>query len=173
MTFWNDLLRNDYAGTGFIDGGRAQITGWLYDALLKNKPYDVFVRELISPTPESEGFAKGIIWRGQVNASQRPSGENLMRIAPPAKADTLRKKQLFEGAMRLRYRVLLEKGLDMMNGTVRMANRTGESSAWVSRAQEAQRALESALADEKAALEKMPFTEAELRAELEALKKKP
>lgn len=72
MTFWNDLLRNDYAGTGFIDGGRAQITGWLYDALLKNKPYDVFVRELISPTPESEGFAKGIIWRGQVNASQRP-----------------------------------------------------------------------------------------------------
>lgn len=72
MTFWNDLLRNDYAGTGFIDGGRAQITGWLYDALLKNKPYDQFVRELISPTPESEGFAKGIIWRGQVNASQRP-----------------------------------------------------------------------------------------------------
>ncbi|MBL9161770.1 MAG: PSD1 domain-containing protein [Planctomycetaceae bacterium] len=72
MTFWNDLLRNDYAGTGFIDGGRAQITGWLYDALLKNKPYDQFVRELISPTPASEGFAKGIIWRGQVNASQRP-----------------------------------------------------------------------------------------------------
>lgn len=72
MTFWNDLLRNDYAGTGFIDGGRAQITGWLYAALLANKPYDQFVRELISPTPDSEGFAKGIIWRGQVNASQRP-----------------------------------------------------------------------------------------------------
>jgi hypothetical protein len=72
LTFWNDLLRNDYAGTGFIDGGRAQITGWLYDALLKNMPYDQFVRELVSPTPESEGFAKGIIWRGQVNASQRP-----------------------------------------------------------------------------------------------------
>jgi hypothetical protein len=72
ITFWNDLLRNDYAGTGFIDGGREQITGWLYDSLLKNKPYDQFVRELISPTPESAGFAKGIIWRGQVNASQRP-----------------------------------------------------------------------------------------------------
>jgi hypothetical protein len=72
ITFWNDLLRNDYAGTGYIDGGREQITGWLYDALLKNKPYDQFVRELISPTPESAGFAKGIIWRGQVNASQRP-----------------------------------------------------------------------------------------------------
>lgn len=72
LTFWNDLLRNDYAGTGYIDGGRSQITGWLYNALLNNKHYDEFVRELISPTPESEGFAKGIIWRGQVNASQRP-----------------------------------------------------------------------------------------------------
>jgi tetratricopeptide (TPR) repeat protein len=97
---------------------------------------------------------------------------DVMRIPAPIQADNLRKKQLFEGAMRLRYRVLLEKGLDMMNGTVRMGDRTGESSAWVSRAREAQRTLELALQDEKAALAKMPFTEDELRAELEALKKK-
>src|SRR5205807_5495021 len=38
--------------------------------LLDNKPYDQFVRELISPTPDSEGFIKGIKWRGNVNASQ-------------------------------------------------------------------------------------------------------
>ena len=72
MVFWNDLLRNDYAGTGYIDGGRKQITGWLYAALSENKPYDVFVRELIAPTPVSEGFAKGIIWRGSVSAGARP-----------------------------------------------------------------------------------------------------
>lgn len=72
LTFWNDLLRNDYAGTGFIDGGRQQITAWLYQALLDDMPYDEFVRALVSPTPESAGFAKGIVWRGQVNASQRP-----------------------------------------------------------------------------------------------------
>ena len=72
ITFWNDLLRNDYRGTGFIDGGRKQITSWLYDALLTNKPYDEFVKELISPTSESEGFIKGIKWRGRVNASQVP-----------------------------------------------------------------------------------------------------
>ena len=72
LTFWNDLLRNDYAGTGYIDGGRKQITDWLYKSLLNNKPYDKFVRELIAPRPRSEGFAKGIVWRGQVNASQRP-----------------------------------------------------------------------------------------------------
>ena len=72
LTFWNDLLRNDYAGTGYIDEGRRQITGWLYRSLLENKPYDQFVRELISPTPESEGFIKGIKWRGRINSSQTP-----------------------------------------------------------------------------------------------------
>lgn len=70
LSFWNDMLRNDYAGTGFIDGGRKQISGWLYNSLTKNKPYDQFARELISPTPDSEGFVKGIKWRGNVNASQ-------------------------------------------------------------------------------------------------------
>lgn len=71
ITFWNDLLRNDFAGTGFIDGGRKTITEWLYAALRDNLPYDRFVRELVDPpTPDSEGFAYGIRWRGRINASQ-------------------------------------------------------------------------------------------------------
>lgn len=70
MSFWNDLLRNDYVGTGYIDGGRKQITTWLHRSLLENKPYDQFVAELISPSAESVGFIKGIKWRGEVNASQ-------------------------------------------------------------------------------------------------------
>jgi hypothetical protein len=72
LSFWNDLLRNDYAGTGYIDGGRKQISAWLYRALAGNKPFDDFVRALISPTADSEGFIRGIKWRGNVNASQRP-----------------------------------------------------------------------------------------------------
>ncbi len=72
MVFWNDLLRNDYAGTGYIDGGRKQITSWLYVSLLANKPYDQFARELIAPSSDSEGFAKGLIWRGAVSAGQVP-----------------------------------------------------------------------------------------------------
>jgi hypothetical protein len=71
LSFWNDLLRNDYQGTGYIDGGRKQISTWLYQALLENKPYDQFARELIAPSPESEGFINGIKWRGNVNASQK------------------------------------------------------------------------------------------------------
>lgn len=70
ISFWNDLLRNDYRGTGYIDGGRRQISAWLYKSLVDNKPYDQFTRELISPTSESEGFTLGIKWRGNVNASQ-------------------------------------------------------------------------------------------------------
>lgn len=72
LTFWNDLLRNDYKGTGYIDNGRKQITPWLYEALLENRPYDRFVRELVNPSPASEGFSKGIVWRGTVNASMTP-----------------------------------------------------------------------------------------------------
>ncbi len=72
LAFWNDLLRNEYRGTGYIDGGRKQISQWLYQSLLDNKPYDQFVRELISPNADSEGFILGIKWRGRVNASQVP-----------------------------------------------------------------------------------------------------
>jgi hypothetical protein len=70
LAFWNDALRNEYRGTGYIDGGRKQITAWLYQSLLVNKPYDTFTRELVNPKPDSEGFAQGIKWRGAVNASQ-------------------------------------------------------------------------------------------------------
>lgn len=70
LTFWNDLLRNDYSGTGFITGGRKQITAWLYRSLVENKPYDQFARELLAPSAESEGFSGGIKWRGDVSAGQ-------------------------------------------------------------------------------------------------------
>lgn len=71
LTFWNDLLRNDYAGTGFITGGRKQISAWLYESLIHNKPYDQMARELIAPpTPDSRGYIDGIKWRGEVSAGQ-------------------------------------------------------------------------------------------------------
>jgi hypothetical protein len=81
LTFWNDLLRNDYRGTGYIDGGRKQVTGWLYAALSTNMPYDQFVAKLISPTPETEGFTRGIVWRGVVNASQTPAMQAAQNIS--------------------------------------------------------------------------------------------
>lgn len=71
LTFWNDLLRNDYGGTGFITGGRTQISEWLYQSLQENKPFDTMVRELVAPPgKESAGFINGIKWRGTVSAGQ-------------------------------------------------------------------------------------------------------
>ncbi|MCE9546987.1 MAG: PSD1 and planctomycete cytochrome C domain-containing protein [Planctomycetia bacterium] len=82
MSFWNDALRNDYKGPGYIDGGRKQITGWLYKALAENKPFDQFVRELVAPpNDESAGFVKGIVWRGVVNASQRPEMQAAQHVS--------------------------------------------------------------------------------------------
>ena len=83
LTFWNDCLRNDYTGTGYIDGGRKQITSWLQRALYDNLPYDEFVRSLVAPTAENDGFIKGIVWRGVVNASQTPpvqAAQNVSQI---------------------------------------------------------------------------------------------
>ncbi|MFD2202629.1 DUF1549 domain-containing protein [Shivajiella indica] len=71
LTFWNDNLRNDYTGTGYITNGRYNITNWLYSSLKNNKPYDTFVKELLNPDESSKGFIEGIRWRGTVNASQR------------------------------------------------------------------------------------------------------
>lgn len=70
MTFWNDALRNDYTGTGYITKGRYAITDWLYASLRDNKPYDQFVKQLLNPDEKSKGFIEGIRWRGDVNASQ-------------------------------------------------------------------------------------------------------
>jgi hypothetical protein len=81
LSFWNDLLRNDYKGTGYIDGGRKQITPWLYDALATNMPFDRFVRELVTGANGSEGFIKGIVWRGVVNAAQTPQMQAAQNIS--------------------------------------------------------------------------------------------
>lgn len=84
FTMWNDALRNDFAGTGFIDGGRRQISKWLFAALREDKPFDAFVRELIAPeSPDSEGFIKGIVWRGTVSAGQTrelQAAQNLSQV---------------------------------------------------------------------------------------------
>lgn len=71
LSFWNDLLRNDYSGPGYITEGRKQISQWLYQSLKNDSSYISMIKDLIHPTALSEGFIKGIQWRGQVNSSQR------------------------------------------------------------------------------------------------------
>lgn len=81
LSFWNDALRNDYTGTGYITGGRFNITDWLYTSIKTNKPFPQFVKELVSPTKESKGFIEGIKWRGEINASQRTEMQAAQNVA--------------------------------------------------------------------------------------------
>ncbi|MDZ4708978.1 MAG: DUF1549 domain-containing protein [Saprospiraceae bacterium] len=81
MSFWNDLLRNDYSGTGFITGGRKQISNWLYNSLKKDSSYIEIVRSLINPHPGSAGFIQGIQWRGEVNSSQSPEMQAAQNVS--------------------------------------------------------------------------------------------
>lgn len=97
--------------------------------------------------------------------------EDLMAIPQP-KADTDKKKQLFEGAMRLRYSILLDKALAMMEHTLSMSARTGEKSSWVEKAEDAKDKLKKAQKAEQAAIDRLPYTRAELQAALDDLAQK-
>lgn len=97
-----------------------------------------------------------------------------MAIPAPG-APTLKQQRLFQAAMRLRYRILIEKGLRMMAATVALGERSGQASEWAARARESKRQLEQQLVDEKAALAASGYTEEEIQAALDKLKtmKKP
>jgi hypothetical protein len=98
--------------------------------------------------------------------------KDVMSIPAPSSARATADKRLFEGAMRLRYRVLLEKGLKMMEHTVMVGDRTGENSPWIDRARAAKREIEIALNEEKERLAKLPYSEKELQKALDDLASK-
>lgn len=94
-------------------------------------------------------------------------------IPPPKSATTDAKRQLFRGAMLLRYRILLEKGLGTLDRTLNLEKAVNAKSAWLDHARKAKATLEKQLAEEKAELAKLPYTEAELKKALDDLSNKP
>jgi tetratricopeptide (TPR) repeat protein len=81
---------------------------------------------------------------------------------PMPRTGSEREQRLFEGAMRLRYSVLLGKAESMLEHTLAMAARTGESSEWVARTESARLAIARARRAEQEALARLPFTRDEL-----------
>jgi tetratricopeptide (TPR) repeat protein len=90
--------------------------------------------------------------------------QDLLAVRPPPSADTERKQQLFEGAVRTRYAVLLTKAKGMAEHTLAMAARTGESSEWVERTRRALATIDQGIEDERLALAKLPYTKADFEA---------
>jgi hypothetical protein len=89
---------------------------------------------------------------------------DLLAVQPPPSADTERKRQLFEGAVRTRYSILLAKAKGMAEHTLAMADRTGEHSEWVERTRQALKSIDQGIADEAAALAKLPYTKQDFEA---------
>jgi tetratricopeptide (TPR) repeat protein len=108
----------------------------------------------------------------RVGEMYRTLHKHLMMIPPTDKAKTESDKQLFYGIMHVRYRALLEKGIEMMKRTLGLGERTGVASGWMKRAESAKEEMEKALEDERAAIKRMPFTEEELEKALVIMKKK-
>ncbi len=108
----------------------------------------------------------------RVGEMYRTLHHELMAIPPTELAKTESDKQLFYAIMHVRYRALIEKGIEMMNRTLALAEKTQDSSSWVKRAKDAKADMEAALTEEKAQLAKLPFTEKEVEAALDLMKKK-
>src|SRR6478735_7012019 len=94
--------------------------------------------------------------------------EEMMQVPPPQAANTERRRQLFEGAMRLRYSILLDKAKSMLDHTVAMAERTGEQSPWVLKSRQARDAIAKSTEEERQALARLPYTRAQLQEALDS-----
>ena len=88
---------------------------------------------------------------------------DLMAIPAPETAVNDEKKALFEGAMRLRYSILLTKSLSMMEATVALLDRTHQKSRWRARAREALKDIQTAQKDEETAIDALPYSRAQLQ----------
>ncbi len=108
----------------------------------------------------------------RVGEMYRSLHAELMLIPPTTNARTTSDKQLFYGIMHVRYRVLLEKGVEMMKRVRSVAEKTAGAEAWLTRANALQREMEDAREAERDAIERLPFTEHEVERAIEILKKK-
>lgn len=97
---------------------------------------------------------------------------DIMAVPIPAAAATPEKRQLFEGAMRLRYSILLRKALGMMEATVALLDRTHQRSRWREKAREALEEIRAAQAQEEQAIDALPYSRAQLQQVLDEMSQK-
>ena len=111
-------------------------------------------------------------WAGyRVGQLYQQLHHDVMVVKPPSTLKTDKDRLLYEGALQLRYRILLEKGLRMMKSTVNMTERVNETNAWGDRARDAQRQLEAAIASANAAIARVGVPEETLKKALDDLAK--
>lgn len=108
----------------------------------------------------------------QVGQLYQDLHRDLMDIPLPAYANTPERKQLFEGALRLRYSVLLRKSLSMMRATVALLERNQQPSPWREKAHQALLEIEAAQKREEEVIDSLPYSREQLKAALALLEQK-
>ncbi|MEO8876723.1 MAG: hypothetical protein ABI461_14115 [Polyangiaceae bacterium] len=108
----------------------------------------------------------------RVGEMYRKLHHDLMVIPPTLLAKTDKQKEIFFAIMHVRYRVLLEKGADMMDRTISVGDAGLDSSEWIARAKDLKRDIDLALDEERATIKSFPFTEDEIKKAIEILRKK-
>src|SRR5580658_578319 len=107
-----------------------------------------------------------------VGAMYRALHRDLMAIPPTEESKTDSDKRLFFAMMHLRYRVLLEKGLEMMKRTSAFGSKNPEVLPWAAKADQARADMEQAIAEEKAIMATFPYSEETVQKALDILQKK-
>lgn len=96
---------------------------------------------------------------------------DVLAVPPSKKADTLEKRQIHDAMMRVRYRVLLEKGGDMMDRSLALGEKLHDRSPWMQKAKAGREAIATAIAAEHEKLKAYPFSEKEVEDALAILEK--
>lgn len=94
---------------------------------------------------------------------------DLVHMPTPSAARTPHQKQLFEGAIRLRYSILLHKSVAMMRATVALLERSAQKSPWRARAEESLAEIERAHQKEEAAIDALPYSREQLQQVLDEM----
>ena len=110
----------------------------------------------------------------RLNAGDRSGAVRLFDEKAEMRVHVLGNSRLMRGSEQVGgWFLRADKGLKMMDSTIAMAQRTGESSSWVQRAKEAQRDIQRAYDTANAALAKLPFSEQDLQRALDQMAGKP
>jgi len=107
----------------------------------------------------------------RVGQMYRALHRELMNIPPDGRAKDEHQRQVFYGIMHMRYRALLDKGIEMLRRTLVTAERVGDTSPWVQRAKTDKDEMELALDEEKKTIATFPFNEGEIELALVLLEK--
>lgn len=94
---------------------------------------------------------------------------DLIAMPRPPAADTKERQQLFDGALRLRYSILLRKSVAMMRATVSLLERQKQTTRWREKAKHALQEIEKAQQEEESAIDALPYSRLQLQQVLDEM----